>query len=81
MQGAVDQTLKKIPSKLHNEFHAELDRWKGGKYSRRLGTDHFRDMSKQEIINDLREFYQKGGGGKFKKYLPDFEQAVTESGY
>jgi hypothetical protein len=28
---------------------------------------------------DLREFYEKAEGGIFKKYLPDFERAVSES--
>ena len=28
--GAWDQTLKKIPRKLHQQFHAALDKWKGG---------------------------------------------------
>lgn len=36
-------------------------------------------MNRQQVINDVRDFYKNGAGGAFKKYLPDFEQAVEES--
>ncbi len=77
--GAADQTLKKIPRNLHYRFHAALDQWKGGKYARSHGAAHFQGMSKDEVIKDVREFYRKAEGGIFRKYLPDFEQAVMES--
>jgi hypothetical protein len=70
-----------MPRHLHERFHAALDKWKGGKYARWRGADEFKNMSREEIIRDLREFYQKAEGGIFKKYLPDFEQAVKESGF
>jgi len=79
--GAIDQTLKKIPRKLHERFQAALDKWKGGKYSRSKGADHFKGMDKEAIIKDLREFYETAEGGMFKDYLPDFEQALRESGF
>jgi hypothetical protein len=79
--GAVDQTLKKIPRKLHEKFHAALDQWRGGKYARSKGADHFKGMNKDGIIKDLREFYEQAEGGIFKEFLRDFEQAVKESGY
>jgi hypothetical protein len=79
--GAVDQTLTKMPRKLHERFHAALDKWKCGKYARSKGADHFKDINKQEVIKDLREFYQSGEGGIFAEYLSDFEQAVKESGF
>lgn len=54
----------------------------GNKYARRHGTNAFTRMGKQEIIEkDLREFYNNADGGIYRKYLPDFEQAVVESGY
>jgi hypothetical protein len=79
--GAPDQTLKKIPRKLHERFHAALDKWKGGRYARSKGSSYFEKLDKWEIIQDLREFYTKAEAGIFKKYLPDFEQAVIESGF
>jgi len=79
--GAVDQTLKKIPRNLHYRFHSALDRYKGGIYSRRLGSDHFQGSDKASTIRDLRGFYRKAEGGIFSKYLPDFNTAVIESGY
>jgi len=79
--GALDQTLRKMPRKLHDSFHGALDRWKGGKYSRSKGAGHFKGMDRQQIINDLREFYETAEGGIFRKYLPDFERAVRESGF
>jgi hypothetical protein len=77
--GAAEQTLKKIPRKLHYRFHAALDKWKGGIYARSKGAAHFEGMNKQNIIKDLREFYETAEGGIFKKYLPDFNQAVRQS--
>jgi hypothetical protein len=79
--GAIDQTLKKIPLKLHQKFHAALDKWKGGIYDRRLGSKSFLKMDKEQVIKDLREFYETAEDGAFKKYLCDFEQAVKESGH
>jgi RHS repeat-associated protein len=77
--GAPAQTLKKIPRKLHEQFHTALDRWMGGKYSRRKGAEHFKNMDRETVIKDVRQFYSEAEGGLFKKYLPDFEQAVRES--
>lgn len=77
--GAADQTLRKIPKSLHYRFHSALDKWKGGRYARSKGASHFEGMNKQGIIDDLRDFYTNAEGGIFKKYLPDFEQAVRES--
>jgi hypothetical protein len=77
--GLRDQTLKKLPRRLHELFHVALDRWKGGKYARRLGAESFEGMSKATIIKDLREFYKTAEGGAFAEYLPDFEQAVKET--
>ena len=79
--GAVDQTLRKIPRKLHYRFHSALDKFKGGKYARSKGAAHFKDVDKTEVIKDLTEFYKTAEGGAFKKYLPDFLKAVKESGY
>jgi hypothetical protein len=31
------------------------------------------------IINDLHDFYNNYGGGKYRQYLADFEQAVIET--
>jgi len=77
--GAIDQTLTKIPRKLHERLHSALDKWAGGKYARRKGADYFKDMNRDEVISDLRDFYESAEGGIFKKYLPDFERAVRES--
>jgi RHS repeat-associated protein len=74
--GAVNQTLKKIPKKLHYRFHSALDKFKGGKYSRNDGVTN---VPIDEVIKDLREFYKNAEGGIFKKYLPDLEQAILES--
>jgi hypothetical protein len=79
LQGLRDQTLKKMPKKLHQRFHAALDRWKGGKYDRRKGAESFGNMSVEEIVNDLREFYEKAEGGVFSKYIPDLEKAIEET--
>jgi len=77
--GLHDQTLKKLPTKLHHKFHSALDKWKGGKYSRRLSAKAFAGKELGPIINELREFYKTAEGGIFAKYLPDFEQAVKET--
>jgi hypothetical protein len=77
--GAADQTLRKIPRNLHYRFHAALDKWKGGKYARSKGASHFQGLDRNTVINDLREFYREAEAGIFRKYLPDFEQAVRES--
>jgi hypothetical protein len=77
--GLREQTLKKLPRRLHETFHTALDRWKGGKYARRKGAEAFKEMSSAAIVKDLREFYQTAEGGIFAKYLPDFEQAVKET--
>ena len=77
--GLREQTLKKIPRRLHQRFHIALDRWKGGKYDRHLTSKAFKNMDTTQIINDLREFYQTAEGGIFARYLPDFEQAVQET--
>jgi hypothetical protein len=79
--GAVDQTLRKMPRRLHERFHSSLDCWMDGKYSRNKTAKYFEGMSKPEIIDDLRNFYKNGEGGIFSKYLDDFENAVKESGY
>jgi hypothetical protein len=79
--GAADQTLKKIPRKLHYRFHSALDKFKGGKYARSKGAAHFETMDKAQVIKDLTEFYKTAEGGIFEKYLPDFLQAVKESGF
>ena len=77
--GAADQTLRKIPRKLHERFHAALDLWKGGKYARWKRGEHFKHMNRNSIISDLREFYLTAEGGVFRKYVGDFERAVFES--
>jgi hypothetical protein len=77
--GAPDQTLKKIPKSMHHQFHAALDKWKGGKYARSLGAEHFKDIDRATVIRDLREFYKTAENGAFAKYLDDFEQAVAET--
>jgi hypothetical protein len=79
--GSVDQTLKKIPRKLHEKFHAALDKWNDGKYARSRSAKHFEHVPREEIIPDLRDFYKNAEVGIFSKYLPDFEQAVKESGF
>lgn len=79
--GAADQTLKKIPRNLHYQFHAALDKFKNGKYARSKGAAHFKSFDKMEIIKDLKQFYSTAEGGSFKKYLPDFLEAVKESGF
>jgi RHS repeat-associated protein len=79
--GVFDQTLKKVPRKLHERFHGALDKWKGGKYARWRKAEYFKDLNKGEIIKDLSDFYENAEGGIFKKYLPDFAKAVKESGY
>jgi hypothetical protein len=77
--GAPDQTLKKIPKSMHHQFHAALDKWKGGKYARNLGAEHFKNIDQATVIRDLREFYQTAENGAFSRYLGDFEQAVAET--
>lgn len=77
--GAADQTLKKIPKRLHERFHAALDAWQNEKYARRWGAEHFKDFNRDMVINDLREFYNYAEDGAFKPYLEDFEQAVAET--
>ena len=77
--GAAEQTLKKIPRNLHYQFHASLDKWKGGKYARANTSAAFKNMDKAEVIKDLTEFYKTADGGAYSKYLDDFLQAVTES--
>jgi hypothetical protein len=79
--GAVDQTLRKMPRKLHEEFHSALDKWMNGALARRKGAEHFANMDKAKIIQELRDFYQRALNGKFKNYLSDFERALRESGY
>lgn len=79
--GAADQALKKIPRRLHYRFHSALDKFKGGKYARSKGATHFESMDKTQVIKDLTEFYRTAEGGIFKEYLPDFLQAVKESGF
>jgi hypothetical protein len=68
-----------MPRKLHERFHAALDCWDDGKYARNKTAKYFQKMSKDEIIADLREFYMSAEDGNFRKYLDDFEQAVSES--
>src|SRR5579872_77088 len=79
--GSINQTLKKIPRKLHQQFHASLDAWKGAKYSRSKGAKYFEGIDKSTVIEDLREFYKTADGGIFERFLADFEQAVLESGH
>lgn len=79
--GAVDQTLKKMPRKLHERFHAALDRWMNGKYARSKGADYFKNIDKKTVIKDLQKFYKSAEGGIFKDYLRDFLQAVAETGF
>ena len=73
--GLRDQTLKKMPRKLHEKFHADLDAWEGGKYARAHGAEHFEGMNPDQIIGDLRQFYKKN----YPDYLGDFDKAVRES--
>ncbi len=77
--GAAEQTLKKLPRRLHYKFHSALDKWMGGKYARSKGAAHFKGIDRKTVLRDLREFYEKAEGGAFKKYLKDFDQAVRES--
>ncbi|QDU58543.1 putative deoxyribonuclease RhsB [Aeoliella mucimassa] len=79
--GAADQTLKKIPRKLHYQFHSSLDKWMNCKYARAKGAGAFKSIDRKEVIRDLTEFYKTADGGIYKKYLNDFLQAVKESGY
>lgn len=79
--GAVKQTLAKMPRKLHEKFHASLDKWLKNKHSRIRGSRYFKDMDPQEVISDLRKFYETADGGAYRKYLPDFERGVRESGF
>ena len=79
--GAIAQTRAKMPQSLHQKFHAALDRWMNGKYSRFKSADFFKTMDPQQIISDLRKFYETADGGIFAKYLPDFERALRESGF
>ncbi len=39
------------------------------------------DVDKAHVIKNLAEFYKTAEEGVFKKYLPDFLQAVKESGF
>jgi hypothetical protein len=77
--GLREQTLKKIPRRLHELFHVALDKWKGGKYARARGAEFYKDLDPKMVIKDLREFYQTAEGGAFAEYLPDFEKAVKET--
>jgi hypothetical protein len=79
--GAADQTLKKIPKKLHYQFHSSLDKWKNGKYARAKTAAAFKGVDKAEVIRDLTEFYKTADNGAYLKYLDDFLNAVKESGY
>jgi hypothetical protein len=56
-------------------------KWMNGKYARSKGADYFKDINKQTVIKDLQEFYESAEGGIFKDYLPDFLEAVAESGF
>ncbi len=79
--GAADQTLKKIPRNLHYQFHSSLDKWMDGKYARAHSAKAFIDIDKAQVIKDLTKFYKTADGGAYAKYLDDFLQAVTESGF
>ncbi|QDU57062.1 hypothetical protein Pan181_32760 [Aeoliella mucimassa] len=39
------------------------------------------EMLTRRIMTDPQDFFNNDEGGKFSKYLSDFEQAVRESGY
>jgi hypothetical protein len=73
--GLAEQTLKKIPRRLHYRFHSALDKWKGGI----LGRTTFRGLPFNDLVRELRLFYKTAEGGIFAKYLPDFEQALKET--
>jgi hypothetical protein len=77
--GLREQTLKKLPRRLHELFHVALDKWKGGKYARARGAEFYKNLDPKMVIKDLREFYQTAEGGAFAEYLPDFEKAVKET--
>jgi hypothetical protein len=79
--GLAQQTLKKIPRSLHYLFHSALDKWKGGALRRMLsgGIGQGVGFTFAEIVKELRQFYRTGAGGKFAKYLPDFEAALKET--
>lgn len=49
-----------------------------GSYDRQKKGEHFANIDRKEIIEDLRDFYKNAEGGRFKKYLEDFERAVKE---
>jgi hypothetical protein len=79
--GLTNQTLKKLPPNLHYLFHSALDKWNGGMLGR-TKSKACEEMVKSDpgqIIRELAEFYEKAENGAFKKYLPDFWQAVEET--
>jgi hypothetical protein len=77
--GATEQTLRKLPPRLHGRFHGALDHWREAALARRKSTAFFKTQEQNEIIRELRDFYRHGEGGIFQKYLPDFEKALRES--
>jgi hypothetical protein len=79
--GAIEQTLTKMPPKLHYRFHAALDRFMDRKYSRSKTAAAFEEMDKSIVIKDLTKFYKTAENGIFRKYLGDFLRGVKESGH
>jgi hypothetical protein len=79
LRGLKSQTLRALPRSLHHHLHTALDKWKNGIFSRLKSAAYFKNTNPNEIIVELRQFYEKAEGGLFKEYLPDFEHAVEET--
>lgn len=79
LKGLPTQTLTPLPRHIHNEIHNALDRWKGGKFSRRAGKKFYETMSVPQIMDELREFYRTAEHGRFVDFMPDFERAIRET--
>lgn len=79
LKGLPTQTLTPLPRHIHNEIHNALDRWKGGRFSRRAGKKFYETMSVSQIIDELREFYRTAEHGRFVDFMPDFDRAIKET--
>ncbi len=75
--GAQKQTLTKIPRRLHEKLHGDLDRWEGGKFLRKTSGKVIREQyTPRQIEMSLRRFYRQFEGGA---YLDAFETALRET--
>ena len=83
LKGNPKQKLTELPAELHRKIHAAIDRFAGGKFSRRYGKAYFDKLIeidpnfKNEVVDALTTIY-KEHTGKDSELMMDFLQNIGE---